>query len=86
MPFLKKIIFKIYIKYHPTIFHLASKAIKAYQSLGHHILALESDMEVFTEVLEPLIKVATPNLDIEHVHNFDIDLPMKQLLSLYFQF
>jgi hypothetical protein len=43
-------------------------------------------MEVFTEVLEPLIKVATPNLDIEHVHNFDIDLPMKQLLSLYFQF
>lgn len=31
-------------------------------------------MEVFTEVLEPLVKVTTPNLDIEHVHNFDIIL------------
>jgi hypothetical protein len=30
-------------------------------------------MEVFTEVLGPLIKVATPRFDIEHFHNFDID-------------
>jgi hypothetical protein len=36
-------------------------------------------MEVFMEVLEPLVKVAmTPEPDIEHVHSFNIDSPIKK--------
>ncbi len=41
------------------IFH-ATKIIKACQILHHHILALELDMDVFKEVLEPFIKVPIP--------------------------
>ncbi len=43
-----------------TIFHFANNTIRAYQSLGCHIMALELDMAVFIEVLEPFIEVATP--------------------------
>jgi hypothetical protein len=32
----------------------------------------------FMEVLELLIEVAMPELDIEHVHNFDIDSHVKK--------
>jgi hypothetical protein len=32
----------------------------------------------FHEVLEPLIKVAMPELDVEHVHSFDIDSFVKK--------
>jgi hypothetical protein len=35
-------------------------------------------MEVFTKVLESLIEVAMPKLDVEHVHNFDIDSLVKK--------
>jgi hypothetical protein len=35
-------------------------------------------MEVFTEVLEPFVEVATPKLDAEHVHNFNIDSPISK--------
>jgi hypothetical protein len=47
-------------------------------NLGHHILVLELDMQVFTNMLEPIIEVAILELDIEHVHNFDIDFPIKK--------
>jgi hypothetical protein len=36
-----------------TIFHLVGNIIRACQSLGCHILTLESNMDVFIEVLEP---------------------------------
>jgi hypothetical protein len=35
-------------------------------------------MEVFMEALEPLVEVATPKLDIEHVHSFNIDSLVKK--------
>jgi hypothetical protein len=35
-------------------------------------------MEVFTKVLEPLVEMITPELDITHVHNFNIDFPIKK--------
>jgi hypothetical protein len=35
-------------------------------------------MEVFTEVLEPFVEVVTFEFDVEHVHNFDIDFPVKK--------
>jgi hypothetical protein len=35
-------------------------------------------MEVFMEVLEPLIEVAMPTPDAKHVHNFDIDSLVKK--------
>ncbi len=69
-----------------TIFHLAGNIIKACQSLGCHILDLESNMEVFTEVLKPLIEVATTEADIEHVHSFDIDFPIKKRLRRLFDY
>jgi hypothetical protein len=37
-------------------------------------------MEVFMEVLEPLVEVAIPKFDTKHVHNFDIDFPIKKRL------
>jgi hypothetical protein len=55
-----------------TIFHLTGNTIRACQSLEHHIMALELDMDVFTKVLEPLVEVATPELDAKHVHSFYI--------------
>jgi hypothetical protein len=69
-----------------TIFHLAGNIIKACQSLGCHILDLESNMEVFTKVLKPLIEVATTEADIEHVHSFDIDFPIKKRLRRLFDY
>jgi len=54
-----------------TIFHLVSNTIRACQSLQHHILALELDMEVFTKALEPLIEVAMLKLNTKHVHSFE---------------
>jgi hypothetical protein len=63
-----------------TIFHLAGNTVKVCQSLGCHILALESDMEVLMEVLELLAKVATPKPNVEHVHSFDIDSHVKKRL------
>ncbi len=41
-------------------------------------LVLELDMEVFTEVLEPLVEVATLEPNAEHVHNIDIDSLVKK--------
>jgi hypothetical protein len=35
-------------------------------------------MEVFAEVLEPFVEVATLEPDIKHVHSFDIDFPIKK--------
>jgi hypothetical protein len=35
-------------------------------------------MEVLIEVLEPLVEVAMPELDAEHLHSFDIDFPIKK--------
>jgi hypothetical protein len=32
----------------------------------------------FNGLLEPLVEVATPELDVEHVHSFDIDFPVKK--------
>ncbi len=61
-----------------TIFHLTGNTIRAYQSLRHQIMALKSNMEVFMEVLEPLVEVATCELDAEHVHNFDINFHVKK--------
>ncbi len=49
-------------------FHLTNNNVKACQSLGHHILALESNMEIFMEVLELLVEVATLERDIKHIH------------------
>jgi hypothetical protein len=62
-----------------TIFHLTSNIIKAYQSLEHHILALGLDMEVIMEVLEPLVEVAMHELNANHDHSFNIDIPIKKL-------
>jgi len=69
-----------------TIFHLASNIVKAYQSLGCHILALESDMEVFTEVLKPFIEVAMPEPNTKHVHNFNIDSLVKKRSKMLFDY
>ncbi len=33
------------------------------------------------EVLEPFIEVVTPGANAEHVHNFDIDSPVKNALG-----
>jgi hypothetical protein len=35
-------------------------------------------MEVFTKVLEPLIEVVMPKLDVEHIHSFEIDSLIKK--------
>ncbi len=79
MLFLLKFHHNLYIKQNfLTIFHLASNTVKAYQSLGHHILALKTNMEVFMEVLEPLIEVAMPKPNAKHVHNFAIDSLVKK--------
>ncbi len=61
-----------------TIFHLIGNTVKACQSLEHHILALELDMEVFMEVLEPFVKVAMPKLDAKHIHRFTIDFSIEK--------
>ncbi len=69
-----------------TIFHLASNTVKACQSLQHHILALELDMEVFMKVLEPLVEVAAPKPNTEHVHNFNIDFLVKKRSKRFFDY
>jgi hypothetical protein len=69
-----------------TIFHLVGNTIKAYQSLGHHILALELDTEVFIKVLEPFIEVAMPKLDVEHIQSFEIDSPIKKCSKRLFDY
>jgi hypothetical protein len=38
----------------------AGNNIKTCQILQHHILALEPDMEVFEEVLQPLVEIPHP--------------------------
>jgi len=78
VPFLKIFIHNLYIKKILTIFHLVGKTVKACQSLRRHILALESNMEVFTKVLEPFVEVVMPEPDVKHVHSFDIDSPIKK--------
>jgi hypothetical protein len=35
-------------------------------------------MEVFMEVLKPLIEMAMLEPNTEHVHSFDIDFPIKK--------
>jgi hypothetical protein len=47
--------------------------IGIYQLFGHHVLASEPNMEVFSEVLEPLIVVDMPDPKSDHIHSFDID-------------
>jgi hypothetical protein len=53
-------------------------------NLGHHILVLELDIQVFMNMLEPIVEVAILELDIEHVHNFDIDFPIKECFRKLF--
>ncbi len=60
MPFLKITLSILHQFFCLTIFHLVGNIVRACQSLGHHILALELDMEVLMEVLERLIEVAMP--------------------------
>jgi hypothetical protein len=50
-----------------------AKVLGHAKSLGHHILALEPNMEVFMKVLEPLIVVDMVNPKSNHVHKFDND-------------
>jgi len=69
-----------------TIFHLTSNIVKACQSLGCHILALELDMEVFTKVLKPFVEAAMLELDTEHVHYFEIDSLVKKRLNRLFDY
>ncbi len=69
-----------------TIFHLAGSNVMAYQSLGYHILALKSNMEVFLEVLELFIEVVTFNPKFKHIHNFDIDFPIKKCSRRLFNY
>jgi hypothetical protein len=64
-----------------TIFHHVGNNVKSYQSLGRHILALELDMEVFLEVLEPLVEVATPDPKSKHIHSSNIDFLVKKCLK-----
>jgi len=58
---------------------LYRQTIKAYQTLGHHILALKLDMEVYMKVLEPLVEVAMLELDVEYVHSFNIDFLIRSV-------
>jgi hypothetical protein len=37
-------------------------------------------MEVLIEVLELFVEVAMPKPNVKHVHNFDIDFPIKKCL------
>ncbi len=51
---------------------VAINNIKACHALHWHILAIELDIDIFTEVLEPLVEVPTPkhkcpNVDLENV-------------------
>jgi hypothetical protein len=80
VPFLKKSLSISHQFFCLTVFHLIGNIIRAFQSLGHHSLASELDMEVLTEVLEHLIEVAMPKPNAEHVHNFNIDSPIKKRL------
>jgi hypothetical protein len=61
---------------------LYMQTIKAYQTLGHHILVLKLDMEVYMKVLEPLVEVAMLELDVEYVHSFNIDFLDKKCLGV----
>jgi hypothetical protein len=38
----------------------------------------------FTEVLEPIIEVATLELDAKHVHSFDVDCLVKKRSKMLF--
>jgi hypothetical protein len=54
-----------------------AKVLGHAKSLGHHILALELNMEVFMKVLEPLIVVDMFNPISNQVHKFDNDYLVK---------
>jgi hypothetical protein len=69
-----------------TIFHITCSNVKAYQSLGYHILALESNMEVFSEVLELFIEVVMFDPKFKHIHNFDIDSLIKKCSRRLFNY
>jgi hypothetical protein len=43
-------------------------------------------MEVFMEVLEPLVELAMLKLDAEHVHNFDINSFVKKCSRRLFDY
>ncbi len=49
-------------------------------------MALELDMEVSMKVLEPLVEVAAPKPDTEHVHNFNIDFLVKKCSKRFFDY
>jgi hypothetical protein len=66
-----------------VIIHIscASNSIKACHGLRHHVLALKLNMDVFIEVLEPL--VAIPILETNHLvfHiNVENSLLLKQFM------
>ncbi len=56
-----------------TIFFHAHNIVKACQSSGHHILALEPNMEVFSKVLTTFVVVDMFDPKFDHIHTFDID-------------
>ncbi len=58
--------------------HFVIVNVMTCQSLGRNILALELDMKDFLEVIEPFIVVDMLNLVSDHIHNFDIDCPLKK--------
>jgi hypothetical protein len=49
---------------------LVGTNIKACHALQHHILALELDMDVFIEVLEPLLVIPIP--DVVNIDDEDL--------------
>jgi hypothetical protein len=57
---------------------LAGTNIKACHALQHHVLALELDMDVFIDVLEPLVVVPIPKATCPLVNIDDEDSPMEK--------
>jgi hypothetical protein len=61
-----------------NVFH-ASNNVKAYKISGCHIFALELDMEVSKEMVEPMVVVAMPKAKPPHLQNFDLDFLIKNI-------
>ncbi len=59
---------------------LACTNINECHALQHHVLTLESDVDVFTKVLEPLVVVPIPKATCLVVNIDDEDSPMERQL------
>jgi hypothetical protein len=55
-----------------------SISVKACETLWMHILAMEVDMGVFTEILEPHIYVDILVAKTSFIDSFDLDFHMKK--------